>query len=115
MFPGPFDDVVTVNAVTFYAPPFAFSPSPNKLISESYLSQFGEWDNSKILRIESVGDGVSEIGTVHPGATLTVGMETQSGSLAPFTANHSNANVADGLALTELMGKLDNATWPTHG
>ncbi|MDI1237119.1 MAG: calcium-binding protein [Polaromonas sp.] len=107
LFPGAFDDVATVNAVTFYAPPFAFSPSPNKLISENYLSQFGEWDNSKILRMESVGDGVSEIGTVHPGSTLTMGMETQTAPLAPFTVNHSNANVADGLALAELMGKLD--------
>ena len=107
LFPNTFDDVVTVNAATFYAAPFAFRYSPNALISERYLSKFGQWDSGKILRMESVGDGVSEIGTVHPGQTLTIGMETRPGVLDPFGANHSNANVSDGLALAEMMGKLD--------
>jgi pimeloyl-ACP methyl ester carboxylesterase len=106
LFPGTFDDVVTVNAVTFYGLPLGLA-NPYRLVSETQLSQFGEWDNSKLLRIESVGDGVSEIGTVHPGTTLTVGMETRPGLPAALTDNHSVANVADGLALTELMGKLD--------
>lgn len=107
LFPSTFNDVVTVNAVTFYAPPFAFPGSPNAINSETILSQFGQWNESKILRMESVGDGVSEIGRTYPGLTLTVGMETRPSVLDTVTTNHSVANVADGLALTELMGKLD--------
>ncbi|HQT09097.1 MAG TPA: hypothetical protein PK060_17925, partial [Polaromonas sp.] len=107
LFPGAFDDVITVNAVAFYAPPFAAPGSLNATNSEAVLSQFGEWNESKILRMESVGDGVSEIARTYPGTTLTVGMETRSEVLAPLTTNHSVANVADGLALAELFGKLD--------
>ena len=107
LFPGTFDDVVTVNAVAFYAPPLAFPVSPNGLVSESILSKFGQWDETKILRMESVGDGVSELALKYPGNTLTVGMETRHGLSDPFGANHSAANVADGLALTEVFGKLD--------
>jgi len=106
LFPALFDDVITVNAVTFYGLPLGLA-NPLRPQTEGSLSLFGQWDNSKILRIESVGDGVSELGTLHPGQTLTVAMETQAGALAAFGPNHSVANVADGLALTELMGKLD--------
>jgi Ca2+-binding RTX toxin-like protein len=108
LFSNTFDDVITVNAATFYAAPFAFVGSPNWLISETTLSYFGEWDSTKILRMESVGDGVSEIAQIYPGTTLTVGMETRFGPLDSIGANHSVANVADGLALTELLGKLDS-------
>jgi len=107
LFPTTFDDAVTVNAPGFFAGPFAFPFSPNALISENYLARFGAWNESKILRIESVGDGVSGLGSRHPGRTLTVGMETRPDVLAPFSTNHSVANVADGLALSELFGKLD--------
>jgi Ca2+-binding RTX toxin-like protein len=95
LFPGLFNDAVTVNAPGFYPQ------------AEAYLYNFKPWIESAITRIESVGDGVSEIGTRHPGQTVTVGMETYSTLFAPFGSNHSVANVADGLALTEAMGKLD--------
>lgn len=107
LFPGTFDDVVTTNAVTFYAPPMSLNPT-SVAKAESILSRFGEWDESKIIRIESVGDGVSELGRHYPGLTMTVGMETRYDLLDPFGANHSVANVADGLALTELIGRLDS-------
>jgi len=108
LFPNLFEDVVTVNAATFYGLPMGLA-NPNRPVTEALLSQFGsnKWDNANILRMESVGDGVSEIGTLHPGATLTIGMETRPGVLDPFGANHSNANVSDGLAMAEMMGKLD--------
>ncbi|MES2243544.1 MAG: calcium-binding protein [Pseudomonadota bacterium] len=104
LFPGTFDDVVTVNAVTFYST-FAVQYSPAYFGSENVLSQFGQWTPGNILRIESEGDAVSGLGSVHPGLTYTVGMETQpvSGTLD----NHSAANIADGFALAEVMGKLD--------
>lgn len=93
LFPQKFDDVVTYNAAGFFP--------------DSLLSRFGEWDEGKILRIESVGDGVSELGTRHPGSEMLVGMETRPVPANAFSANHSIANIADGLALTELLGKLD--------
>ncbi|MDI1338221.1 calcium-binding protein [Polaromonas sp.] len=104
LFPGAFDDVVTVNAVTFYSA-FAVENSIAYVESEKVLSQFGPWSPGNILRIESEGDAVSGLGSVHPGLTYTVGMETQpvSGTLD----NHSAANIADGFALAEVMGKLD--------
>lgn len=92
LFPGTFDDVVTVNAVAFYAPPFALPGSLVWGVSEAILSRFGQWNQSKILRMESVGDGVSELAFTYPGTTLTVGMETRPGILDPFGANHSAAN-----------------------
>ena len=107
LFPGTFDDVVTVNAVAFYAPPLALPGSLVWGVSETILSRFGQWNQSKILRMESVGDGVSELAFTYPGTALTVGMETRSGILDPFGVNHSAANVADGLALAEVFGKLD--------
>ncbi len=94
-------EVVTVNAAGFF-------PLVDTVLS-SFSSSFG----SNITRVESVGDGVSEIGGVRnnplafPGTTVTVGMETRSDLLAPFSANHSCANIADGLKLAELFGKLD--------
>lgn len=105
LFPGIFDDVVTVNAVGFYAPPIGIVARP---LAESLLSEFGQWDNSKIVRLEAVGDGVSKLATFYPGTTITVGIETRPSPLNSFSANHSVANVADGLALTELIGKLDS-------
>lgn len=61
LFPNTFDDVITVNAVAFYAPPFAAPGSLNASSSEAILARFDQWDQSKIIRMESVGDGVSEI------------------------------------------------------
>ncbi len=107
LFPGTFDDVITVNAVAFYAPPVALPGGVNAVVSETILSKFGQWNETKILRMESVGDGVSELTLTYPGTTLTVGMETRPALLDAFTNNHSVANVADGLALTEVFGKLD--------
>ena len=106
LFPGAFDDVVTVNAVTFYSTT-AVKYSLPYYTSEKVLSQFGEWDGSKILRIESEGDAVSGLGSVHPGLTYTVSMETQPAGVGGTLANHSAANIADGFALIEAMGRLD--------
>ena len=95
-------EVVTVNAPGFF-------PSVDTILS-SFSSRFSD----KITRMESVGDGVSEIGAMRdnplafPGQTITVGMETRPGLLDPFGANHSCANIADGLKLIELFGKLDS-------
>ena len=96
LFPGMAnDEVVTFNAPGFYS------------MDDRTLSAFSSSFGSNITRVESVGDGVSEIGSIFPGVTVTVGMETRRGLLDPFGANHSVANIADGLKLTELFGTLD--------
>jgi hypothetical protein len=97
---------VTYNAVAFNAPPMAGTSIETR--SNWILSQFGASGfSNNVSRVESVGDGVSELARTYPGTTLTVGMETYPGLLAAFSNNHSVANIADGLALVEFMGKLD--------
>jgi Ca2+-binding RTX toxin-like protein len=103
LFPDLFDDVVTVNAPGFYELP----SSLNTLEVESLLSRFGEWNEDKILRLESDGDAVSELGSVMPGVELIVGMETTTEVLDVLN-NHSVANIADGFALKEVIEKLDS-------
>jgi Ca2+-binding RTX toxin-like protein/pimeloyl-ACP methyl ester carboxylesterase len=104
LFPAVFDDVVTVNAAGFYP----ITSVLKRPLSEAVLSQFGEWDGDKIIRIESEGDGISELAQTKPGSELIVGMETRPSPLNSFGANHSIANIADGFALTEALGKLDS-------
>lgn len=96
LFPQLADQVVTLNGP-------GFLPA-----AESVLSRFSpNWRDDKILRMEGTGDGVSEIGTVYPGRRVLLGQENESGVFSPFSVNHDKVNSVDGLALTELIGKLD--------
>jgi Ca2+-binding RTX toxin-like protein len=96
-FPGLAAQVVTLNAPNFFPQ------------SESVLELFSPgWANASIIRMEGVGDGISEIGTTYPGSRILLGQENESGLLAAFGVNHDKVNSADGLALVELIGKLDS-------
>ena len=96
MLPNVATDVVTLNAPDF----FNWAEPVLKLFSSG-------WDSEHILHMEAAGDGVSEIGDVHPGTRILLGQENESGLLASLSTNHDKVNSADGLALVELMGKLD--------
>lgn len=95
LVPGLCSQVVTVNAPGFFSH------------GKSVLSLFSAGWSSDIQRVEAVGDGFSELGNVRPGLTLSIGQENESGALDPFDTNHGVTNTADGLALAELLGKLD--------
>ncbi|RCS56434.1 hypothetical protein, partial [Parvibium lacunae] len=100
---------VTYNAVGFYAGPLAFDGSPVQKKADWILDQFGANDfSNNVLRVESEGDGISKIASVYPGQTLSVGMETYPGVADAIGKNHSVANIADGMALVEFIGKLDS-------
>ncbi|BEV13616.1 hypothetical protein HBDW_04040 [Herbaspirillum sp. DW155] len=95
-FPQLADQVVTLNGPGFLP------------VAESVLSRFSpNWKDEKILRMEGTGDGVSEIGTVYPGKRVLLGQESERSVFSPFSVNHDKVNSVDGLALTELIGKLD--------
>ncbi|MBK9446196.1 MAG: putative Ig domain-containing protein [Betaproteobacteria bacterium] len=99
-FPDLAAQVVTLNAPNFFSS------------SEPVFQLFSPgWSNSSILRMEAAGDGISEIGTIYPGTRILLGQENESGLLAlfaPISVNHDKVNSADGLALVELIGKLDS-------
>ena len=96
LFPGLASQVVTLNAPGFFPQ------------SEAVLDLFSpDWATTSILRMEAAGDAVSEIGSVYPGTRVLIGQENEPGASASLGTNHDKVNSADGLALTELMGKLD--------
>ena len=96
LLPNVATDVVTLNAPDFFS------------WAEPILRRFSPgWDNEHIHRMEAAGDGISEIGDLHPGTRILLGQENESGLLAALSTNHDKVNSADGLALAELMGKLD--------
>jgi Ca2+-binding RTX toxin-like protein len=95
MLPGLNAEVVTLNAPNFF------------LQSEAVLQVFGStWGALNITRMEAAGDGISEIGNTYPGTRILLGQENY-GVPGALGANHDKVNSADGLALVELMGRLD--------
>ena len=97
MFPQYTDQVVTLNAPTFFANGDAF------LTSMGFTPQSG----ANITRLEADGDAVHLIGNVDPGYAISISQENQSGPIASISSNHSSVNGVDGLNLMALITKLD--------
>lgn len=99
LFPSRVNQIITLNAPGFNAAGSADSEAVLKYFSPA-------WNSGRILAIEGAGDGVSELGRVHPGFRYVVGQERT--PLGIVTANHSSVNATDGLVVTELLGMLDD-------
>jgi pimeloyl-ACP methyl ester carboxylesterase len=100
LFPGHVDEVVALNAPTFFYP------------GDAYLSSIGFINtlNSHITRIEADGDGVSELGNIEPGSVIRIAQENKPGLLAAISVNHSSVNGVDALALMAVIARLDIAS-----
>ena len=95
LFPARVAQIITLNAPGFFP------------IGNDVLDSFSPgWNDGRILRIEAAGDGVSEIGSIYPGSRVLVGQENT--PLGAISTNHSSVNGVDGLALAELIGRLDS-------
>lgn len=97
MFPQYTDQVVTLNAPTFFGTGDAF------LTSIGFPPSAG----GNITRLEADGDGVHLIGNVDPGSVINIVQENPSGAVAAFSTNHSSINSIDGLNLMVMITKLD--------
>jgi len=97
IFPQRVDEVVTLNAPTFFSQ------------GDLFLNALGYTNsvNAKITRLEADGDGVSELGNVDPGTAIRIAQENAPGPLAAISTNHSSVNSIDGLALMAVLAKLD--------
>jgi hypothetical protein len=98
-FPDSVNEVVTLNAPTFFTH------------GDQILSNYGFATRNditgKITRLEADGDGVSELGNVDPGTAIRIAQENSPGVVAALSSNHSSVNGVDGLALLALLAKLD--------
>lgn len=99
LFPDRVDEVVTLNAPTFFSQ------------GDVYLNSLGfpSTVNSRIARLEADGDGVSELGNVDPGTAIRIAQENNPGPIAAISSNHSSVNGVDALALMAVMAKLDTS------
>jgi trimeric autotransporter adhesin len=97
MFPQYTDQVVTLNAPTFYATGDAFLTSIG----------FPPGSGSNITRLEADGDFVHTLGNVDPGYAISIAQEKFPGVTDTVVGNHSSVNGVDGLNLMALMVKLD--------
>ena len=96
MFPQYTDQVVTLNAPTFFSYGDAF------LTSMGFPPQSG----TNITRLEADGDAVHLIGNVDPGYAISIAQE-DFGVTGALSSNHSSVNSLDGLNLMALIVKLD--------
>ena len=96
MFPQYTDQVVTLNAPTFYATGDAFLTSIG----------FPPGSGSNITRLEADGDFVHTLGNVDPGYAISIAQE-DFGVSGAVSSNHSSVNGVDGLNLIALIAKLD--------
>lgn len=97
MFPQYTDQVVTLNAPTFYATGDAFLTSIG----------FPLGSGSNITRLEADGDFVHTLGNVDPGYAISIAQEKFPGVTDTVVGNHSSVNGVDGLNLMALIVKLD--------
>jgi Ca2+-binding RTX toxin-like protein len=97
MFPQYTDQVVTLNAPTFFGTGDAFLTSIG----------FQPGSGSNITRLEADGDAVHLIGNVDPGYAISIAQEEFPGVTDKLVGNHSSVNGVDGLNLMALIVKLD--------
>jgi Ca2+-binding RTX toxin-like protein len=97
MFPQYTDQVVTLNAPTFFANGDAFLTSIG----------FPPGSGANITRLEADGDAVHLIGNVDPGYAIAIAQETFPDLADKVIGNHSSVNGVDSLNLTALIAKLD--------
>jgi Ca2+-binding RTX toxin-like protein len=102
--------------VTFNAPGFDEALGNSELTLRYFDTRSGTgWAGGNIIAVAAEGDVVSKIGRIHPGSGYVIGQEHT--LLGGITTNHSIINTADGLVLTEFLGKLDDTyrTNPSEG
>ena len=97
MFPQYVDQVVTLNAPTF------FSRGDNFLNSLGFTVR----SNANITRLEADGDAVHLLGNVDPGYAIQIAQENAPGVFASVSTNHSSINGIDSLNLMAVLAKLD--------
>ncbi|PPC94065.1 MAG: hypothetical protein CTY33_05680 [Methylotenera sp.] len=97
MFPQYTDQVVTLNAPTFFA------------IGDTFLTSIGfpPGSGSNITRLEAEGDAVHLFGNVDPGYAISIAQEEFPDAINKVVGNHSSVNGVDGLNLMALIVKLD--------
>jgi Ca2+-binding RTX toxin-like protein len=97
LFPANVDEVVTLNAPTF------FSHGDTML---NWLG-FPQTMGAHITRLEADGDGIHLLGNVDPGTAVSIAQEDLPGAVAAISHNHSSVNGVDGLNLMTAMANLD--------
>lgn len=99
IFPQSVNEVVTLNAPTFFSH------------GDIFLNALGYPNsvNAKITRLEADGDGVSELGNVDPGTAIRFAQENKPGLPAALSSNHSSVNGVDALALLSVIARLDTS------
>ncbi|UBB16003.1 putative Ig domain-containing protein [Comamonas odontotermitis] len=100
IFPDSVDQVVTLNAPTFFSQGDAFLDLLGYSINIS----------DRVTRIEADGDGVHVLGNISFGSVVSIAQENNPGPAAAFSSNHSSVNGVDSLYVMSMLAKLD----PSH-
>ena len=97
IFPESINEVVTLNAPTFFTQ------------GDAYLNLLGfsSKKGAQVTRIEADGDGIHVLGNVSFGTVVSIAQETNPGAVAAISSNHSSINGVDALNLIAVLAKFD--------